>query len=967
MKKTFNFLFAAFGITAAFSCNKNEISEATMPQAKLIPAVISAGAESTDTKTYVDAKQVLWQAGDDILVYAEAGAAGQNFTLESGEGSTNATFAGSLPEGANSVYAVYPASAAEGLGQDNILTLSLPSQQQLGANNAAQGALVAVAAGTKSSGLSFKNVFGLVKVTLTADNVKAIVVDGTNVAGQVKVNASTGVVTEVVSGLGSVTLTPADGCFAPGSYYVAVLPGTTAADLFTVSVVIDGSDIDGVPSAKTATLAKEISVPRNGGFKFSDTASALSEVYAISNAAEFTAWNDGTKSMSAVLTADIDMSGVEWTPAAMTRVLDGKGHCVYNYVKSQATSVALFSSISANATLKNLTLGSSDGKTYDGVSTITVSNSAAADNFTYAAGLVAYISGKAVIENCRNFAKVVSDENNVTKIRLGGIAGGAGNYASTITNCVNAGEIVALSGETPLSANSNIGGIVAWSDGPLTISNTVNSGYIHTNNKLINRLCGILGGTAKAVTLDNCDNSGVVKYGVANTTEVFVSGIIGDLNNSDAVVKNCDNTGAVSIEDKTAKSSAVVELAGVCSKLWLAGEFSGNTNNAEITSSVINSVNNETSGIIAGGVVANIAPVAETSVVISNCSTLKNSNVRDIYSYDANLDSKNTTKYIKLGGIAAQMSGAGSVSFDSCSNAGLVQKITTDFGIAYLGGIVGFINSGSAVSFTSCTNTRWVGTTKTALGTSDISTKKGGMIFIGGICGNMKVDASFTSCVNTGGIGQEGNVDAMYGQYVYFGGIVGNSTAPMTISKCSNSGSVINKGKVLYWSSSKWTNQSNGLRIGGIVGAFNPGAGKTGTISDCTNTGLVSNESKNAKATQELGGILGYCSGGSVTIENCISNATIKSLNGTLANIYSGAITGYVSGGAVTANNNGVAGKLIKTDGAETAITAENYASCLWILADGKTVTTATPNYFYTGTKGLQIASFASENDANNW
>lgn len=970
MKKIFTILCAAFGIFAASSCNKNEIVDNTLPEQQLVPVTIQAGAELTDTKTYIDAKQVLWQSGDDIAVFTENGSTSYKLTLNSGEGTTAASFEGSIPAGATSLCAVYPYAAAESLENGNTLGVDLPAAQTIEAEaNVAQGALVAVANGVANGGLQFKNVFGLIKVTITADNVKAIVVNGTNVAGEVKVNAQTGEIVEVVAGKNSVTATAQAGCFDPGDYYVAVLPGTSEAGAFSVSLVVDGSDIEGVPSAKMATLAKEITVPRNGGFKFSDTAASLVEKYVISTAEEFVAWNGASqdRSMNAMIVADIDMKDVEWTPSGLVKELDGQNHCIYNFVKTQTSNVGLFSSLSAGSSLKNIILGSKDGETYDGVSCVTLSNPEVVTNNSYAGGFVGYINGKSTIENCKNFAKVQIDAANVTKVRLGGIAGGIGNFAASIIGCENAGEVYAPATTTELSDNSNMGGIIAWSDGSLTIKDTRNCGYVHTSNKRINRLCGILGGTNRAIVLDNCDNSGAVKYETSNNREVFISGIVGDVNHADAVIKNCDNTGAVTLEDKTAKSANIVEMAGVCSKLVLAKEFSNNTNAAAITNTVINSVNTEASGIIVGGVIANVVPAAETSVTITGCKTLNASNVVDNFSYSKTVDENNVTKYIKLGGIAAQVTGA--ATFEGCSNAGLVQKIATDFGTAYLGGIVGFINTGSVVDVKDCSNTRWVGTTKSALGTGDITATKGGNIFIGGICGSMKGEATFTGCLNKSGIGQTGSVDGMYGKYVYFGGIVGNAVNTVTVTNCTNSGEIKNLGKVLSWvaEGNKWTNTKDGLRIGGIIGALNAGSGKTGTITGCTNTGTVTNESTLAKERQELGGILGYCSGGYAVVNDCISNATIKSLNATLANINSGELIGYISGNNVTANNNGVAGKIIKTGGAETVITADNFADCLWTLAAGKTVTTTTPNYFYTPTKGLQNATLGENTDNLNW
>ena len=960
--KRATFVLLAAATAATLSCNRNELldnvgSDAT--DVNMLTAVLKASVEDTEVKTNIDGKRVLWQADDAIKVYTAAGAEGLDFTLISGEGTASADFEGSLPENAQTLWTAYPASGVKSLEEGDILEVELPSLQTISDGNVARGALVAVAKAGAGEPLSFRNVFSLVKVTISSEDIKAFVLQGNGISGTAKVNAVTGELASRVATGNSVTVVPPNGCFTPGEYYAAVLPGIIEAGAFTVALVREGSDIEGVPSAKAATLASAVSLPRNGGVKFSDTAAALEEVYAISDAAELCAWNAGSKTLNTMLLKDIDMNAVAWTPKALTKTFDGNGHCICNLVVEQESNAALFSSTSTGAVLKNLTLGSADGSTYDGVSRITVGKSAASTSFTYGAGLVAYINGTSTIENCRNFARVEASAQNVTMLRLGGIAGGSRNIASSILGCENAGEIVAAAG-AELNGNSNMGGIVGWSDGAIGIKDCRNSGYVHSAHPRFNRVTGILGGSAAAVTLDNCDNSGTVEYSVAPTVaEPYVAGIVGDINNAEAIVRNCDNSGKVTLVDKSAEATTNIMLAGVCAKLGAVKEFSSNTNNALIcNTAVCTKATDKFCGVIAGGIVAE---VEGTDVTISDCKNLKNGAVQDNYSQAS--DTANPTKYIKLGGVVGLVSGK--TTLTGCSNAALVQKITTAFGDAYVGGIVACLNAeGSRVE--NCSNTRWVGTTQTALGTGDVSSTKGGSFFVGGICGSCPMAADFDSCTNSGGVGQTGTVDKIYATYMYAGGIVGNVSAVVNCSKCSNSGEIKNIGKVLKWTTTGgWANTTDGLRIGGIIGAMNAGSGKVATISGCTNKGAVKNESANAKARQAIGGILGYASGGSAVVENCICDASLSSLCSTDANIYMGHVVGYIPYNNVTANNNGVSGDQTRTGGATTALTADNYSDHLWGLISGKTVTVTTLNYFYSS--GLQTASLTERDDNQAW
>ncbi|MCQ2960160.1 MAG: hypothetical protein MJ198_08245 [Bacteroidales bacterium] len=144
--------------------------------------------------------------------------------------------------------------------------------------------------------------------------------------------------------------------------------------------------------------------------------------YAISNStdlSDFSALGSGLK--SAVLTTDIDMSGIAWNPIGssqhFTGIFDGNCHVIKNLSAAKTYYSGLFADVE-NAEIKNL-----------GLENVTFSSQ------MYCGGICAYASST-TISNC-----FVSGKISITKIlsvnsgaMAGGICGGGGSNI-TIQNC----------------------------------------------------------------------------------------------------------------------------------------------------------------------------------------------------------------------------------------------------------------------------------------------------------------------------------------------------------------------------------------------------------------------------------------------------------------------------------------------------------------------------------------------------
>lgn len=175
------------------------------------------------------------------------------------------------------------------------------------------------------------------------------------------------------------------------------------------------------------------------------------------------------------ITADIDMTGVEYTPVPyFTGSIDGQGHYIRNltFNNSERDNAALVAEF-AGSYIKNLgfenlyIVGSANaaavaGKTSAAVviSNVVVSNSYI-EGRDHVASFVGDLNGDATIVNCLSNAKIVT-----RSYQAGGIAG-VQNYG-TIDKCIFAGTLTAKSEPT------NVSGITSLldSDGnPSVISN----------------------------------------------------------------------------------------------------------------------------------------------------------------------------------------------------------------------------------------------------------------------------------------------------------------------------------------------------------------------------------------------------------------------------------------------------------------------------------------------------------------
>lgn len=220
---------------------------------------------------------------------------------------------------------------------------------------------------------------------------------------------------------------------------------------------------------------------------------------------------DGTEqntSASAVLTADIDLSGETWTPIGSESTpyigtFDGQGYTISGMTIENAESYSgLFGNVTG--TVKNFTVTGS----------ITITGDETVARVGAAVGSLGTASAGGTVSGVTSGVDITVSAGND---HIGGVVGSMPeNSSPTVENCIYTGKI------TVTAAAGSVAGIV---------------GYIRTG------------------TIQNCANQGSISVDVGGTGSV--GGILGYCNNGGIYIRNCYNTGAISA-DGTDNVGAIV-------------------------------------------------------------------------------------------------------------------------------------------------------------------------------------------------------------------------------------------------------------------------------------------------------------------------------------------------------------------------------------------------------------------------
>ena len=338
--------------------------------------------------------------------------------------------------------------------------------------------------------------------------------------------------------------------------------------------------------------------------------------YIITTAADLTAFADSVNGgnnyagKTVVLEADIALTG-EWTPIGNEKrsggdvnkyfkgTFDGQNHKItgVNVTHNEDKSCVGLFGVTANATIKNLTVTGSFTNTVDTAAAIVGCDLSAADEKTVidncsvdatvngncVGGIIAraYGAGETVISNCTVEGKLTADANG----KAGGILCiNIAGKSLTVSECVNNASVT--------GGKAGTAGILAYANMNATVANCVNNGKIGAAaDKYV---AGILGYQAQEnVKIQNCVNKGEI-------TGINAGGIFGAHGNSQNItVTECVNNGTV-----------IGKIAG-----GIAGGASGTFTDCANTAAISGSASDDG---MAGGIIGTISGGANTTV--TGCS-----------------------------------------------------------------------------------------------------------------------------------------------------------------------------------------------------------------------------------------------------------------------------------------------------------------------------------------------------------
>ena len=871
------------------------------------------------TKSYLDGTTFKWEEGDQIALCYGSTVAPFTYNTETGR------FQGEISESASGPFYVVSPYSADIAVVEGKVQASLPAEQIADEHGADPAAFLAVGQASDvaglESGVSLRNVFSLVRVTITDTNVTSISfegnADGANIseplAGPVQINPADASF-ECSSRNTAVTLKPSGSAFAAGTYDIAVLPQKLAKGMKIVF------KCDGEELAYYKKSDAEKQLERNKGIEFpSFTVSGITtKCRYIQNAADMQAWDavayaNFTADDVIYLGEDIDMTGVTgWVPVnQFIGTFDGQNHRIYNFQISGNEYVGLFRVNKASddtADIRNIVFGTKDGSTWDGVSSITHTSSKNRTTWYYL-GVVAKTQGAATMENVVNYAKVEVASGCNGKTRAAGVCG---NWSSTegVANCTNFGTVINNATESGQKSTSStaveisiLGGVFAQLDTPANISNCFNYGEIVNNNPYVKWIGGILGNTSQVTTVSECENYGNITNNVAAYTSWLGTGaIVGFLNNAEGKILRCKCSGAVLSSASQVVSGIVAQMlncevsdctvsdisvtatgGGFCSGIvgW-ESTAGGSVKNCSVTGSSFTGAG-RISGIVGrlqGGTVSNCS--------VSDCAI------------------SNTSSY--SGGIVGVAESKPTVTDCSVSR-------TKIYGAGYTGGIVGYASGATYAKVENCV--------------VDDLTLVSGAGNVGGIVGWLDM-GDILKCKVTGGAAVVGSADGV-------GGIVGRA-----IAKSGNANLIDN---CLIENASV----SGAYSVGGIVGYEYPDSNGPVDIYNCGVASSVTlcatscdTNGDPAQGDCMIGGIVGWarCSdnASSFKIVNCYNNAPIT-CDLAMAHPSAAGILGYVSlsdaGTGLVANcSTNITADLLKVGGSAVTAAAQSYGALFGNIPD---------------------------------
>ena len=859
--------------------------------------------------------KVEWELNDQISVLVDGG----NYLYkasEAGETTTLVTESTEVPsEGA--YYAVYPYDENAALAEGVISTV-LPAEQTAVLGSFTTHLSVSQAV---DNAFTFRNVCGLVKVTVDAENVTKIVFEGNSdevVAGGINVTVAEAPTWVAREGEGqkSITLVAAEGTLAKGAYYFAVLPQTFAKGFKVTAYKGEESwVIRNVPSSYE--LKRSDIVGSKTFFEIEGNGTEANP-YLLKTPEHLV----GMRTLATYggetwfkMMNDINMEGVtNFVPVNIDNFFDRKIHfdggnfTISNLKPSGKTYTSLFGVL--YGTCKNLkidkaTVSSSatcgvlagyvgtfqdntDRTAY--VENVHITNSSVTCSGQQSGGVCGVAQG-ATFKNVTyhgtvDCTYVIEGKTEAADMeaRMGGFVGFVKTHAKTsLTTLLDCDNCHVEATVTDKNGATMVGGFIGKADASIKVLNSTVKGSV----KGANYCAGFLATAYGNVELTDCQSEASVK--ARSSIAAFLGWFSKD---ATGVLTRCKATGKlegkgnaggmVGIVDNTSEKTHEMtdcEYAGesITTEIGVAGGLVGQlAGQWTITGSTVKT------DITAGG---NYAGGLVGSCTANNDGGTVTANISDCH-YEGTL---NVTGNYAGGAVGVVQTRCSAFTMSNVTTTGSVT------GVQYVGGAIGatmgakdqdvsYCSSSAAVKSTGIKTGGFVGAVTSTCSFTDCyatGAVESSARSLGGFIGhNNGVNTTLTNCYATGDV--KSTTDG------YVGGFLGNTETNKTIlTGCHATGNVT---------------CSSGNNVGGLVGVAQANiditkcyaignvdggtAGRCGgilgqiiakaVIKDCYST------SKVTSTGMQHGGIVGFVANdnGEADIQNCFATGEIGTGNG---------------------------------------------------------------------------------------
>ena len=672
------------------------------------------------------------------------------------------------------------------------------------------GYAAALAEGEEEAAIQLNHLTGVLNLAVrgNGEKIKSIRVQSEKgaIAGPHTVDCTTGALAALEGASKVVTLTCGDGIVLEGDdvpFFVTVPAGkygTFMITIFTenhgkmtVKFNSDASPINPGTVREFGTVYYEANLADENGEEFIiDSKEALIEFARIAGGFY--------PRTSAKVTAEIDMTGCDWTPIKYfgEYTFDGGNFAI------KGLNAPLFDITAAN--IKNVKLTGVD---------MTITDK------THSGAIACHLYGS--MDNCSAEGK--SNINNTThapekitqqyeEVCHGGLVGMANG--ATVTNTTNDIDITITSlTASTVKIKSTVGGIVGGACAKASFGHLTNNGditYVGTTQGQNVYISGVVGktntqfGAVPVAAMNDCTNNGALSSapGSVCAGSILLSGITGNLQmeTEDILVQNLLNTGAITHAGKANSLS----MAGIVCYLVDAKMYNWkNTANITVKAGA-ESKDANVAGLVTGDIhSSHVDLCVNTGNVVVEKSTLAN---------------------VKLGGVSSDVYYATHIT--NCSNSGniSVASETTATSI-YIGGISA--QSVATQEITNCTNSG-------AFSIGDKITCSDYIQVLGLFCTiSMRdgVSPVVTGLKNTGNLSVGAVTTTSTGNSgrIYMAGIVGTVNAG-SYSQCSNEGNITVGAATL----------SKEFMIGGFAGYVNYTNALVDQVisfTDCENTGKI--------------------------------------------------------------------------------------------------------------------------------